>query len=273
EAVLERLYARLGRRYVPALVGAMVLGGVSMGATTVAAGAGYLDVGFAPSLRVFAVMGAQLLASMGVGLFVARDDLRTLAAWTRAGEPASGAADAWLAALRLPGRAMRPTAAVIVAFGWPTALYAAAQVDLKANTWPALYVGAIIPLAAGLTWTVFAGEVALRPILLAAVRAGVSEPPAPPSRLALRTRTLLALLSVTVFTAALVGASITSIDDRTVRLVVALVIAVATTLTIGLVHMAAITASILHPVEELAAATRRVEAGDYSSAVAVITTD
>jgi hypothetical protein len=41
EAWLERLYARLGRRYVPVLVGAMILGGLAMGATTVAAGAGY----------------------------------------------------------------------------------------------------------------------------------------------------------------------------------------------------------------------------------------
>jgi adenylate cyclase len=273
EAWLERLYARLGRRYVPVLVGAMILGGLAMGATTVAAGAGYLDAGVGPSLRVFAVMGTQLLASIGAGLFVARSDLRTLAAWTTAGEPASGAADAWVAALRLPARVMRPTAALIVAFGWPTALYAAAQFDLEASTWPALYVGAMIALAAGATWTVFAGEVALRPLLLAAVRAGVSEPPAPPSRLPLRIRTLLALLSATVFTAALVGASITSFDDRALRLVAALAIAIATTLTIGLVHISAITASILHPVEELAAATRRVEAGDYSRAVAVITTD
>jgi adenylate cyclase len=273
EAWLDRLYARLGRRYVPGLVGAMLFGAVCMGASTVAAGAGYLSVGVGPSLRVFAVMATQTLASMGVGLFVARDDLRTLAVWTRAGEPASGAPDAWLAALRLPARAMRPTAAVIVAFGWPTALYAASQFGLHGSTWLALYVGAMIALAAGATWTVFAGEVALRPLLLAAVRAGVSEPPVLPSRLPLRTRTLLALLSVTVFTAMLVGASITSFDDRGVRLVAALVIAVATTLTIGFVHIAAVTASILHPVDELAAATRRVEAGDYGRPVAVITTD
>jgi len=161
EAWLERLYARLGRRYVPLLVGAMILGGVAMGASTVAAGAGYLDAGVGPSLRVFAVMGTQMLASIGVGLLVARADLRTLAAWTRAGEPASGAADAWLAAVRLPARAMRPTAALIVAFGWPTALYAAAQFELEGSTWLALYVGAMIALAAGATWTVFAGEVAL----------------------------------------------------------------------------------------------------------------
>jgi class 3 adenylate cyclase len=273
EPWLERLYARLGRRYVPLLVGAMILGGLAMGAATVAAGAGYLDAGFGPSLRVFAVMGAQMLASIGIGLFAARADLRTLAAWTRAGEPASGAADVWVAALRLPARVMRPTAAVIVAFGWPTALYATSQFDLGTSTWPALYVGAMIALAAGATWTVFAGEVALRPVLLAAVRAGLREPPPAPKRLPLRMRTLLALLSVTVFTAALVGASITGFDDRVLRLVAALVIAVATTVTIGLVHISAITASILQPVQELAAATRRVEAGDYGRAVAVITTD
>jgi adenylate cyclase len=273
EAWLERLYARLGRRYVPFLVGAMLFGGLSMCATTVAAGAGYLDAGVASSLRVFAVMGPQLLVSVGVGLFVARADLRTLTAWTRAGEPASGAADAWLAALRLPARVMLPTAALIVAFGWPTALYAADQFDLDAGTWPVLYIGAMIALAAGGTWTVFAGEVALRPILLAAVRAGVSEPPAPSNRLPLRTRALLALLSVTVFTAALVGASITSFDDRTLRMVAALVIAIATTVTIGLVHITAVTASILHPVEELAAATRRVVAGVYGGGDAVIATD
>jgi class 3 adenylate cyclase len=273
EALLERLYARLGHRYVPALVGVMAVGGIGIGATTVAAGAGYLDAGVDPSLRVYAVMQAQMMAAMGIGLYVARGELRALAAWTRAGEPAGGAAAAWLAAIRLPSRVMRPTAAVIAATGWLTALYAASQFDLEAYAWPALYIGAIIALAAGGTWTVFAGEVALRPILLAAVRAGLSEPPAPPSRLPLRTRTLLALLSVTVFTTMLVGASITSIDDRVLRMVATLVIAVATTLTIGLVHMSAIAASILHPVEELAAATRRVEAGDYGRAVAVITTD
>lgn len=273
EALLECLYARLGRRYVPLLVGAMIVGGLAMGAATVAAGAAYLDADFASSLRVFAVMGTQLLASIGAGLIVAREDLRTLAAWTRAGEPAPGAADAWVAAVRLPARVMRPTTFLIVAFGWPTALYAADQFDLAAGTWPALYAGAMIALAAGATWTVFAGEVALRPLTLAAVRAGVTEPPGSPGRLPLRVRTLLALLSVTVFTAALVGASITSFDDHTLRLVAALAIAIATTLTIGLVHITAITASILHPVEELAAATRRVEAGDYGRAVAVVTTD
>jgi adenylate cyclase len=57
------------------------------------------------------------------------------------------------------------------------------------------------------------------------------------------------------------------------RLVAALVIALATTLTIGLIHISAVTASILYPVQELAAATRRVEAGDYGQPVAVITTD
>lgn len=151
EAWLERLYARHGRRYVPVLVGAMMLGGVSMAASTVAAGAGYLGTGVGPALRVFAVMGAQTLASMGIGLLVARADLRTLSAWTRAGAPARGAADAWVAALRLPTRAMRPTAALIVVLGWPTALYAAAQFDLGGSTWLALYVGALIALAAGAT--------------------------------------------------------------------------------------------------------------------------
>ena len=52
EVWLERLYARLGRWYVPLLVGAMIVGGVAMAASTVAAGAGYLDVGLGPSLRV-----------------------------------------------------------------------------------------------------------------------------------------------------------------------------------------------------------------------------
>lgn len=273
EVLLERLYARLGRRYVPLLVSAMIVGGLSMGATTVIAGAGYLDVGFDPALRVYLVMAMQMLASIGVGMFLARADLRTLARWTSGGEREAGAGEAWLAALRLPARVMWPTAALIVAFGWPTALYAAAQFDLDASTWPALYIGAMIALASGATWTVFAGEIALRPLLLAAVRAGVSDPPEPPSRLALRTRTLLALLSVTVFTAALVGASITGFDDRVLRLVAALAIAVATTLTIGLIHIGAVTESILQPVEELAAATRRIEAGDYSRGVAVITTD
>ena len=273
ERWLERAYARLGRWYVPALVAAMVVGGVTMCAATVAAGASYLDAGIEPSARVFAVMAAQLLASMALGLFVARDELRTLTAWARAGEPSAAAADVWLAALRLPARAMVPTAVAIVVFGWPTALYAAAQFDLASGEWAALYVGALLALASGATWTVFAGEMALRPIALAAVRERIDEPPAAPSRLPLRMRALLALLSFTVFTAALVGALVTSFDDRPLRLVAALVIAAAVTLTVGLVHIATITASILHPVEELGEATRRVESGDYSRRVPVVTSD
>jgi class 3 adenylate cyclase len=273
EAILERLYARLGHRYVPALVVLMVLGGVGMAAATVAAGARYLDAEVGASIRVFAFMGTQMLASIGVGLFLARTDLRTLVAWPRAGEPAQGAAAAWLAALRLPSRVMSRTSVMIVAFGWPAALYAAAQFDLDANTWPALYAGGMVTLAAGATWTVFAGEVALRPVVVAAMRAGTGEPPTAPNRLRLRPRVLLALLTVTVFTAALVGAALTDIDDPAGRLIAALAIAVATTLTIGLVHIAAITASILHPVEELAKATRRIEAGDFSGTVPVVSAD
>src|SRR5688500_5857020 len=135
---------------------------------------------------------------------------------------------------------MKPTVVLILASGCPTALYASAQFDLNASTWPALYLGAMIALASGGTWTVFAGEVALRPILLAAVRAGLSEPPTPPSRLPLRVRTLLALLSVTVFAAMIVGAAITSFDDLPVRMVAALGIAIAVTLTIGVVHVSAV---------------------------------
>jgi class 3 adenylate cyclase len=273
ERWLERLYERLGRWYVPLLVAAMIPGAIGMIAATVAAGAGYLDADFGTSARVFAVMAAQLLVAMGVGLAVAREDLRTLAGWTRSGEPETGAAAAWLAALRLPTRILRPLVVLIVATGWLTALYAADQFHLSAGAWPALYVGAMIALASGATWTVFAGELALRPIVLAAVDAGVSEPPPAPRRLPLRIRTLLALLSVTIFTAALVGASITDFDDPAVRLVAALALAVATSVTIGFGHISTITAAILRPVEELAAATRRVESGDYSRAVPVVTTD
>ena len=167
---------------------------------------------------------------------------------------------------------MRPTAVAIVATGWLTALYATAQLDLATSAWPALYAGALIALASGGTWTVFAGEVALRPLLLAAVRAGVSEPLSRPDVCRCGARPAGAPVGHRLHRV-LVGASITSFDDRALRLVVALVMAVATTLTIGLVHISAITASILQPVEELAAATRRVEAGDYGQSVAVITSD
>jgi class 3 adenylate cyclase len=244
-----------------------------MSAATVAAGARYLDAGVGASMRVFAVMAAQLLASIAVGLFFVRADLRTLVAWPRAGEPAEGATEAWLAALRLPSGLMSRTSALIVAFGWTGALYAASQFDLGAKTWPALYVGGLITLGAGATWTVFAGEVALRPLVLAAIRTAPGEPPPPPVRLRLRPRVLLALLTVTVFTAALVGAALTEVDDPARRLIAALAIAIAITLTIGLVHIQAVAAVILHPVEELAAATRRVEAGDYSGTVPVASAD
>jgi class 3 adenylate cyclase len=273
EALLARIYGRLGHRYVPALVVLMILGGVGMAAASVAAGARYLDAGVGQSVRVFAVMGTQMLLSIAIGLVAARGELRALTAWIKAGEPATGATGAWLAALRLPGRVMSWTAALIVLGGWPTAIYAANEFDLATSTWPALYVGGMIALAAGATWTLFAGEVALRPVVVAAVRTGSRDLPAVRSRVRLRARALLALLSVTVFTAALVGAALTDIDDPAVRLVAALSIAVATTLTIGLVHIAAITASILHPVEELAHATRRVEAGDYTGIVPVVSAD
>jgi class 3 adenylate cyclase len=270
--MLERLYARLGHRYAPALVALTMLGGIGMAAATSAAGARYLDAGVGATLRVFAFMATQMLASLAVALFLARADLRTLVTWPRDGEPAEGAPAAWLAALRLPSRVMAGTSALIVAFGWPGALYAAAQFD-HPGTWPALYAGGMITLAAGATWTVFAGEVALRPVVVAAMRAGIGEPPAARARLRLRTRVLLALLTVTVFTGALVGAALTDIDDPVGRLVATLAIAIATTLTIGLVHMAAITASILHPVEALAAATRRIEAGDFTGTVPIVSAD
>ena len=71
----------------------------------------------------------------------------------------------------------------------------------------------------------------------------------PPSRMPLRVRTLLALLSVTVFSAMIVGSAITSFDDLAVRMVAALMIAIAVTLTIGVIHVSAVTESILQPVE------------------------
>ncbi|MEA2273494.1 MAG: hypothetical protein QOI98_2202, partial [Solirubrobacteraceae bacterium] len=178
EAFLARIYQRLGHRYVPALVVLLILGGVGMAAASSAAAARYLDAGVGQAVRVFAVAGIQMVLSIAIGLVAARGELRALTAWIKAGEPAGDATGAWVAALSLPGRVMSWTAVLIVLGGWPTAIYAAHEFDVATSTWPALYVGAMIVLAAGATWTVFAGEVALRPIVLAAVRTGIGDLPA-----------------------------------------------------------------------------------------------
>jgi signal transduction histidine kinase len=141
-------------------------------------------------------------------------------------------------------------------------------------TWVALLLVSINATVVATAWVVgvFGGEFVLRPMVedVASYLPDDFEPTARAWRL--RTKALLPLPVVALYTALMVGAFANASDNGLIRAAITWAVALATTAVAGLIFFI-ITRSVLDPLDELIAATRRVRAGDMSTRVPLVTAD
>jgi signal transduction histidine kinase len=119
---------------------------------------------------------------------------------------------------------------------------------------------------------VFTIELVLRP-MLEGVASRLPASFAPPRNgMSLRTRALLPLPVVTLFAALLVGAYANLSTNGTVRLSIAVGLALVT-IAIATVIFVIVNRSVLSPIDDLLAATDRVRGGDLATRVPLVTND
>jgi signal transduction histidine kinase len=233
--------------------------------------AGYLKLSVSQAVLGYALMVPTIGVGSVIGAYRFRDTARTLMRWQRLRGETSAAPGTWDAAVRAMPRGIA-TAYVGGLIGCVAA--AAAMVAVwhePAYVGPALWAALATGGGAALVICVFGAELVVRPLVADVVR---YLPPdyVPATGLKLRTKALAPLPVVALFGALTVGAFVSGRTSGSLRLVIAIGIALATIVVATIVFLV-VTRSALDPLDELVAGTERVREGDLTTPVPILTSD
>jgi signal transduction histidine kinase len=272
QGALRRLYDRMGSRLVlVAIAGGLVMGMINTAITGIWFGR-YLGVSTS-QLFVLVGVGAMALVTGGlIGIFLSRDMIRRVLAWSGDGRTRETAPETWNVLVRTPfvvvTRACLCVAVLIPGYA----------------VWVVAYLGepayAVAPTAgsfvAGVGWgwvmITFGAELFVRPMLedVAAHLPPDFKPNARTWRLQTKA---IAPLPVVIYIASLsVGAFVNLHGSGTLRLTIALVVALGIVVPSAALLLV-VRRSVLDPLGELTAATRRVRAGDFTTPVPLVSAD
>ncbi len=266
-----RLYERLGARVMLLCMVFGIVGGVCAGVLAIVIEGRYLSFSSAQTLSLGEVWLPVIIALGLLGLMLARRQLRTILAWQEAGHRPSVAVDTWYATVTVPSVIWQTVGLATIAIP-PGALYVVLHFHVRwYSAAPVAIVAAVAGLGTGAI-AVSAVDLATRP-MLEEIATYLPDGFAPRARgLRLRTRALVPLPIVALFAALLVGAYANASSNGTVRLTIAVGLALAT-IAVSTVIYLMVTRSLLAPIGDLLAATERVRAGDLSTPVPLVTAD
>jgi signal transduction histidine kinase len=274
QRALERLYDRIGSRVILVCIAwaaFVILVMIAIALTVFAVG--YLNASASEWLLIFGVGCATTFAGAAVALISYRGMFFAAASWTGGERSTENAPQVWEILVRLPILLVRRGVLAICLFDTALLLVMRSTLDLPAwGLIPASLV--VIPVIATGGVLVLTGiDLILRPMI-----ADVSNflPPGfePGVRSwSLRTRALAPLPIVTLFSALVVGALVEVGNlGQLERMTLAIGIAFVTVAIAGGIY-AVVTRSVLHPIDDLIDATRRVRAGDLATAVPLVSAD
>ncbi len=273
---LERIYRKLGLHYPRAILIPV------FGFALVVAFGGVL------LLRLFQTMSdQQFWEIVAVGLAVTALDAvvdlrrvyRLLAPaerWLRGRRDPDTALGAWRALAGLPLQTVRAHG-----LGWldgliapvPIAIFIVALLGLPWYSLFALVPGAAVVLLYGFLARFFATELTMRPVLQD-ISADLPDGEQPAAKVVpLRWKLLVAFPAINIITGVVVAGLAQRGHAHLSDLGIAIVAAVAVAFTISLELTLMLSRSILQPIQDLRAATRRVAAGDLGTRVPVISND
>jgi signal transduction histidine kinase len=223
-----------------------------------------------PQVIALLALWVPILAAIAfAAMFVWRN--AWLPIWRWRGPRASSAEATWKALTAVRPTITRIMAVVILAI--PAAVVY--EVEHFHERWYAAGVLFVVDFVCMSAWTLFAiavFELVLRP-MLEDVAAELPDDFNPErGAMALRTKALLPLPVVTMFAGLLVGAYSTVSSNGSARLAVAAGLAFATAAVAAAIQLV-INRSLLAPIDDLLAATKRVRSGDLDQQVLLISTD
>jgi adenylate cyclase len=274
DRALQWAYARWGARYPKAALAiqfqfshVIVLAGV--GLLTV-----YQPMSTKEFLRVVAVSQALVLVDNLLALKQSYRLLRPARVWLRGNRNPDQTVAAWRALVNMPTEFVRrhwpfPFFCTTI----PLCVYITAELGLPAYSVLILLAGSLVVIAYGVMLRFFGMELILRPVVRDVGRALPDGVPLPPAGMSLRAKLLLGLPLINIITGVAVAGLSTNGQAKLSDLGFDVIVAVAVAFTLSLELTLLLARSILGPLDDLRAATRRVGRGDLTARVPVLSTD
>jgi signal transduction histidine kinase len=273
QRLLAWLYGGSGSRLLVAIAGVVVIEAVVALAATVLWGHRYLGVTPAKVWEAAAIAAPMTLCLLSGAAWWTRASWSAIASWPGNDRSGVHAGQVWSVAVELPYRL--PVCLLLLMLAAAPPLVPPMVIlltDVSFSTSVGYLLCGLVGALAGLVPVAFSLELLLRP-LLEDVAASLP-PDFEPSRQGWRVRTkaVVALPSVTLFGALTVGAFTSLAVSGLLRLVIAVGIALVAIAVAGAIFWL-VMRSLLEPVDDLLAATRRVSGGDIATPVPVVTGD
>jgi signal transduction histidine kinase len=271
---LDRAYRRLGPGYIPAVVAAAWLAGLAQLPIGVWLEFQYLDASTSEFLRFSVTYAAVVNVALATGVVLSLGYVLPPYRWLRAGQPAELVPDVWSRAVRTGfvtiTRSALAVAVIIIPFH---AIAAPAILDADTGVVAALCLFAYAILVTAWLICQLLVDLAYRPVVRDLASHLPSDLAQTPSGWPLRRKALLSLPIGAFYGAFAAGAFIFDATTPETRLYTALAAAAGVTIVFAGPIAAIATDSILTPIHELIAATKRVARADLSTPVPILTDD
>ena len=274
-ALITRLYARLGPRYLGFATTTMLVVAVFVGIAGVAALGLYIDMSAGKLALLVATVEVFWAADVLVALRLRRDRLQPVARWLEGERDDRSTTEAWRAAATLPFELGRHRTfylvVAVLAPAWD--VFAVWLLDLPVLALPVLVAGNVLIYAYWVVLRFLAVERVLRPVLLDVAEALPANAVLPATTVPLRTRLLASMPPLLVITGAVAPGLAAHVHGDVARLATGIGAAVVVAFTLGGGVIELLADSIVGPVRQLRRAARRVGDGDFSARVPVASTD
>jgi class 3 adenylate cyclase len=274
DRALQWAYGRWGARYPKLALGlqfqfshVVVLAGV--GLLTV-----YQPMSTTEFLRIVVVSQALVLLDNLLALKQAYRLLRPAQVWLRGSRNPDQTVAAWRALVNMPTEFVRrhwpfPFFCTTI----PLCVFITAELGLPPYSMLILLAGSLVVIAYGVMLRFFGMELILRPVVRDVGRALPDGVPLPPAGMSLRAKLLLGLPLINIITGVAVAGLSTNGQASLSDLGFDVIVAVTVAFTLSLELTLLLARSILGPIDDLRAATRRLARGDLSARVPVLSTD
>jgi HAMP domain-containing protein len=271
---LERRYARVGVRYLYEFVAAACVWGLVVTALAVG-GATVLFKGSAAAFwsTLALLVPAMLVALVAGGAFWLRA-AQPLRAWMRGARSEDAAPGAWVIALNTHARLPLTAFAALVPVEIALSLFVADRFHTGLASAPLLLLRGLEATVVGvLTLMLFAGQLVMRPVLREISDYLPADAAIGRSRLGLTEQLIMRLATLCVATALVGGVVVLASNDRLGRFALLVTVGPVVVAILGALVFPSAAISLLGPVNDLIAASRRVADGDLTAQVTVLTSD
>lgn len=274
DAVFERLYRRLGSRYVDAFK-VVVWAGICL--FVVPAEVALLTAPWDPSLAEYlrCVLAYELVLGLiaGPGTFlIARRAAPATFSWIGGRRSSADAAKAWEATVAGLPRWVGITTLWWVAWCVPPSLYTAATLHFEPHGYAIYLVGLLCLTSVVGVFFYLLFEQALRPVVRE-IAAYLPQGHAPRGVMTLGVKALVLIPAINFFSAVVVGLAVQDRLSPELYLGHVVLLALAVSLTLSLVLTLMFRNSVLRRIDDLRDALRRVDRGDLDAHVARLAGD